>query len=154
MRGFPGGSVIKKPSCQCRDIGLISRSGRSLEEGMANHSIILSGKCHGQRRLKVGEGDNRGWDGWMASLTQWTWVWVNSRSWWWTGRPGVLQSMGLQSQTQLSDWTDWLRTLVGYSPWGHKRVGYALVAEQQQQTEMHKFSDCEYQVKLLITVGF
>ena len=45
-------------------------------------------------RLKVGEGDDRGWDGWMASLTQWTWVWVNSRSWWWTGRPGVLQSMG------------------------------------------------------------
>ena len=42
-------------------------------------------------RLKVrGEGDDRGWDGWTASLTQWTWVWVNSRSWWWTGRPGVL----------------------------------------------------------------
>ena len=37
-----------------------------------------------------------GWDGWMASPTQWTWVWVNSRSWWWTERPGVLQSMGLQ----------------------------------------------------------
>ena len=48
-------------------------------------------------RLKVGgEGDNREWDGWMASPTQWTWVWVNSRSWWWTGRPGVLQFMGLQ----------------------------------------------------------
>ena len=43
-----------------------------------------------------GEGDNRGWDGWMASLTQWTWVWVNSGSWWWTGRPGVLRFMGLQ----------------------------------------------------------
>ena len=43
-----------------------------------------------------GEGDNRGWDGWMASLTQWTWVWVNSRSWWWTGRPGVRQSKGSQ----------------------------------------------------------
>ena len=42
------------------------------------------------------EGDNRGWDGWMASLTQWTQVWVNSRSWWWTGRPGVLRFMGLQ----------------------------------------------------------
>ena len=43
-----------------------------------------------------GEGDDRGWDGWMASLTQWTWVWVNSRSWWWTGRPGVLRFMGSQ----------------------------------------------------------
>ena len=46
-------------------------------------------------RLKAGgEGDDIGWNGWMASLTQWTWVWVNSRSWWWTGRPGTLQSMG------------------------------------------------------------
>ena len=43
-----------------------------------------------------GEGDDRGWDGWMASLTRWTWVWVNSGSWWWTGRPGVLWFMGLQ----------------------------------------------------------
>ena len=43
-----------------------------------------------------GEGDDRGWDGWMASPTQWTWVWVNSGSWWWTGRPGMLQFMGLQ----------------------------------------------------------
>ena len=48
-------------------------------------------------RLKAGgEGDDRGWDGWMASPTQWTWIWVDSRSWWWTGRPGVLQCMGLQ----------------------------------------------------------
>ena len=48
-------------------------------------------------RLKVwGAGDSRGWDGWMASPTQWTRVWVGSRSWWWTGKPGVLQSMGLQ----------------------------------------------------------
>ena len=48
-------------------------------------------------RLRAGgEGDDRGWDGWMASPTQWTWVWVNSGSWWWTGRPGVLQSLGLQ----------------------------------------------------------
>ena len=41
-----------------------------------------------------GEGDDRGWDGWMASPTQWTWVWVNSGSWWWTVRPGVLRFMG------------------------------------------------------------
>ena len=50
-----------------------------------------------------GEGDNKGWDGWMASLTRWTWVWVNSGSWWWTGRPGVLQFMG--SQRIGHDWT-------------------------------------------------
>ena len=58
-------------------------------------------------RLRAGgEGGNRGRDGWMASLTQWAWVWVSSRSWWWTGKPGVLQSMGLQSWTWLSDWTE------------------------------------------------
>ena len=46
-------------------------------------------------RLRVGgEGDDRGWDGWMASPTQWTWVWATSESWWWTGKPGVLQFMG------------------------------------------------------------
>ena len=43
-----------------------------------------------------GEGDDRGWDGWMASLTRWTWVWVNSGRWWWTGRPGVLWFTGWQ----------------------------------------------------------
>ena len=48
-------------------------------------------------RLRAGgEGDNREWDDWMASPTQWTWVWVNSGSWWWTGKPGVLRFMGLQ----------------------------------------------------------
>ena len=58
-------------------------------------------------RLRAGwVGDDRGWDGWMASPTQWTWVWVNSGSWWWTGRPGGLQSMGLESRIWLSDWTE------------------------------------------------
>ena len=57
-----------------------------------------------------GEGDDRGWDGWMASPTQWMWVWVNSRSWWWTGRPGMLRFMGSQRvghdwATELN-WTD------------------------------------------------
>ena len=48
-------------------------------------------------RLRAGgEGDDKGWDGWMASLTWWTWVWVDSGSWWWTGRPGMLRFMGLQ----------------------------------------------------------
>ena len=54
-------------------------------------------------RLRAGgEGDDRGWDDWMASLTQWTWVWVNSGGWWWTGKPGVLQPMG--SQRVGHDW--------------------------------------------------
>ena len=59
-----------------------------------------------------GEGDDRGWDGWMASMTRWAWVWVDSGSLWWTGRPGVLWFMGLQSWTRLSDWTElnWTET--------------------------------------------
>ena len=60
-------------------------------------------------RLRIGgERGDRGWDGWMASLTQWTWVWANSGRQWWTGEPGVLQSMG------------------------SKRVAHDLVTEQQQ----------------------
>jgi len=51
--------------------------------------------CWGRLRAG-GEVDNRGWDGWMASLTQWTWVWVNSGSWWWTGKLGMLRFMGSQ----------------------------------------------------------
>ena len=65
-----------------------------------------------------GEGDDRGWDGWMASSTRWTWVWVNSRNWWWTGRPGVLRFMGSQSRTRLSDWTElntWLLQLCSFT---------------------------------------
>ena len=53
-----------------------------------------------------GEGDDRGWDGWMASLTRWTWVLVNSGSWCWTGRPGMLRFMGLQRVGH--DWANWL----------------------------------------------
>ena len=50
-------------------------------------------------------------NGWMAPPTHWAWVWVNSRSWWWTARPGVLWFIGSQSQTWLRDWTDWLKQL-------------------------------------------
>ena len=53
-------------------------------------------KSYGKRLKAEEEGDDRGWDGWMASLTWWTSVWGSSGSWWWTGRPGVLQSMGSQ----------------------------------------------------------
>ena len=57
-----------------------------------------------------GEGDNREWDGWIASPTRWIWVWTSSRSWWWTRKPSVLQSMGSQIAghdwaTELKDWS-------------------------------------------------
>ena len=58
-------------------------------------------------RLKAGgKGDDRGWDGWMAWPTQWTWVWVNSGSWWWTGRPGVLQSRVTHDWVTKLNWTE------------------------------------------------
>ena len=71
-----------------------------------------------ERLRATGEGDNRGWDGWMASPTQWTWVWVDSWGWWWTGRPGVLWFMGheesdtteqLNSRCPSAD--EWIRKL-------------------------------------------
>ena len=72
--------------------------------------IPRSGIAGSYDRLKAGgEGDDGGWDGWMASPTQWTWVWASSRSWWWTERPGVLQSMRSQGAghdwvTELTEW--------------------------------------------------
>ena len=64
-------------------------------------------------RLRArGEGEDVGWDGWMASPTQWTCIWVGSGSWWWTGRPGVLRFMGFKSQTRLSDWTELNWTII------------------------------------------
>ena len=64
-------------------------------------------------RLKAGgDGDDRGWDGWMVSLTRWTWVWVNSGSWWWTGRPGVLRFMGLRRARH-----DWVTELNWTESW-------------------------------------
>ena len=56
----------------------------------------IGGRRRGQQRMR----------GWMTSPTWWTWVWVNFGSWWWSGRPGVLQFMGSQSQTWLSDLTE------------------------------------------------
>ena len=63
-----------------------------------------------ERLRPGGEGDDRGWDGWMASPTQWTWVWINSWSWWWAGRPGELQSMG--SEIIGHDWATELKIRV------------------------------------------
>ena len=80
-------------------------------------SLMLGGI--GGRR----EGADRGWDGWMASPAQWRWVWVNSGSWWWTGRPSVLRFMGSQRvrhdwATELN-WTEWLNIVRHFSPVGN-----------------------------------
>ena len=75
-----------------------------------------------------GEGDYRGWDGWMASLTQWMWVWVNSGRWWWTGRPGMLRFMG--SQTVRHDWVTELN-------WRHQRERKRKIPKELPFTEMY-----------------
>ena len=72
---------------------------------------LMLGKIEGGKRR-----DNREWEGWMASWTWWTWAWVSSRSWWWTGKPGVLQYMG--SQRVGHNWAtelNWLHLKI--SPW-------------------------------------
>ena len=93
----------------------------------------------GKKRLKAGEdGDNRGWDGWMASLTLsptlWTWVWANSGSWWWTGKPGMLQYRGLQSQTWISYWTD--------DKWYHRKET-SKMQSKENLVEQSSFSNKE-----------
>ena len=67
-------------------------------------------------KIEGGRGEDRGWDGWMASLTQWKWVWVGSGSWWWTGKPGMLQSM--QSQRVGHDWVTELKLSIKYKDAG------------------------------------
>ena len=70
---------------------------RSMEIRFIWDSFLVLGKIEGKRK-----GDGRGWDGWMASPTQWAWIWASSKGWWWTGKPGVLRSMG--SQRVRHDW--------------------------------------------------
>ena len=81
---------------------------------------LLLGKIEGRRRR-----GQQGWDGWMASPTQWTWVWVNSGNWWWTGRPGVLQSM--VSQRVGHDWATELNR-----SWWKRSIHYTLFKQEER----------------------
>ena len=110
-------SILKEISPECSLEGLMLKLklqsfGHLMRRADSFEKTLMMGKIEGRRR----RGWHR-WDGWMASLTQWRWVWVNSGSWWWTGRPGMLQSMGLQrvrhdGVTELN-WTFFSQ------PWGH-----------------------------------
>ena len=80
-------------------------------------------------RLKAGgEGDKRGQDGWMASWTQWTWVWASSGRWWRTGNPGVLQYIELQSRIQLSNWMTITTGLFGMSNYIGSTVKWVMIS--------------------------
>ena len=95
-------SILNEISPGCSLEGLMLKMklqsfGHLMQRTDSSEKTLILGKIEGARK-----GDDRGWDGWMASLTRWTWIWVNSRSWWWTGKPDMLQSMG--SQRVRRDW--------------------------------------------------
>ena len=96
-------SILKEinPGCSLEGLMLklkLEYFGQLMQRVDSFEKTLMLGKTEG-------EGDDRRWDGWMALPTQWTWIWVNSGSWWWTGKPGVLQSMGSQRATELN-WTE------------------------------------------------
>ena len=105
-------SILKEISLEYSLEGLILKLklqyfGHLMQRADSFEKTLMLGK------MKAGgEGNNRGWDGWMASPTQWTQVWVNSGSWWWTGRPGMLRFMGSQRV-----WHDWATELNWSSPY-------------------------------------
>ena len=97
-------SILKEISPGCSLEGLmlklkLQHFGHLMWRVDSLEKTLMLGRIGGRRRR-----DDRGWDGWMASSTWWTWVWVDSGSWWWTGRPGVLWFMG--SQRVGHDWTE------------------------------------------------
>ena len=99
-------SILKEISPEFSLEGLVLKlklqySGHLMWKADSLEKTLMLGKIEGRRK-----GDDRGWDGWVASPTWWTWVWVNSNSWWWTGRPGVLRFMGLQRTTERLNWTE------------------------------------------------
>ena len=106
LQGDPNQLILKEISPEYSLEGLMLKLKLQYFGCLMQRTASLEKPWCWERLKAGGEGNDRGWDGWMASPTQWTWVWVNSGIWWWTGRPGVLQSMGSQSQTQLSDWTE------------------------------------------------
>ena len=98
---------ILKISARCSLEGLMLKLklqyfGHLMQRADSLEKTLMLGGVGGRRR------DDRRWDGWMASLTWWTWVWVNSGSWWWTGRPGVLRFMGCKETdtTERLNWTE------------------------------------------------
>ena len=95
-------SILKEISPGCSLEGLMLKLKLQYFGHLMRRADSLERPWCWERLRAGGEGDNRGWRSWMASLTQWTWVWVGSGSWWWTGRLGLLQSMGSQRVGQ--DW--------------------------------------------------
>ena len=96
-------SILKEISPECSIEGLM------LKLKFQYFGQLLRRTTHWKRpwcweRLRAGERDDRGWDDWMASPTRWTWVWVDSRSLWWTGRPGAVHGV---AESDMTEWLNW-----------------------------------------------
>ena len=101
--------------------------------------------------MKAGEGDDRGWDGWMASPTWWTWVWASSGNWWWTGKPGVLQSMGLQRTGH--DWMIELNWEARWNQYKHKKNWLAHVTWKSKRVVLTS-GTAGSRVQMLLSIFF
>ena len=111
----PNQSILKEISPRCSLEGVMLKLkfqyfGHLMWRADSLEKTLMLGNLKAE-----GEEDNRGWDGWMASSTRWTWVWVDSRSWWWTGRPGV-QKVGHDWATEMN-WTELMGSRVNTWSW-------------------------------------
>ena len=117
--------------------------GHLMQKTDSLEKTLILGKIEGRKRRVQ---QRMRW--WVASLTQWVWVWASSRSWWWTGRPGVLRSTGLQSRTWLSNWTELTETKYKSLNWptGKKNMKVTLsalkdfIALEREQISVHTTS--------------
>ena len=130
-------SILKEtsPGCSLERLMLkLQYFGHLMGRSDSLEKTVMLGKIEEEAGR---EGDDRGWDGWTALLPQWTWVWASSRSWWWTGKPGVLQTMGSHRvgykwMTELTDrtvlyiycvsWVPRLTLLYLRTNWTYERV--------------------------------
>ena len=131
----PNQSILKQISPGCPLEGLILKLKLQYFGHLMQRADSLERPWCWEGLGAGGEGDDRGWDGWMASPTWWTCVWVNSRSWWWTGRPGVLQFMGSQRighdwATELTDWRKLLRDIC------QTRTNVRFIAQRRKMLEV------------------
>ena len=135
----------------CKEIQPVhSKGDQSFESWNSNPLATWCDKLTHWKRLWCweglgagGEGDNRGWDGWMASLTQWMWVSVNSGSWWWTGRPGMLWFMG--SQRVGHDWAtelNWTEVCHSFSSKGQASFNFMPAITNHSNFGAHENKIC------------
>ena len=112
-------SILKEISPECTLEGLVLKLKLRYFGHLMWELSHMKRPWYWERWKAGGEGGDREWDGWLASPTRWTWVWLGSRSWWWTGKPGMLQSVGLQRVGH-----DWLTELnwTEQSQWVHRLV--------------------------------